>query len=340
MKNRLLVCLLAFRLVVAASTSDAATGCVYPTSLDTYVDKQAGDFLTVADVNRIMCAAEKIEAELGTNPKGNYATVAGRLDSLIDSAGKSGGQTVIGGTGVGESLTLQSTTSATRGLLKLGSATALGASSAYDETNVRLGIGTQAPTADISIAKNTNAGMQINTAGTSIYPYLRGVNARGTLLSPTATQANDVLIRVEGSGYDTAYTPTVGTIGINAKENFTASARGTYAQILLTSAGSTTPIESVVVDTTGVRVGGGGFPDTSLHLALNAGNTAAITLVESAATPPAPNASGAPLSGTDARIYLKADKLIIAFNDAGTVRYKYLDLTGVGTSWVHTTTAP
>ena len=47
-----------------------------------------------------------------------------------------------------------------------------------------------------------------------------------------------------------------------------------------------------------------------------------------------------PASGTEGRMYIKGDKLIIVFNDGGTVRYKYLDLTGTGVTWVHTTTAP
>ena len=40
------------------------------------------------------------------------------------------------------------------------------------------------------------------------------------------------------------------------------------------------------------------------------------------------------------REFISADLLIIQFNDAGTVRYKYLDLTGTGVTWVHTTSAP
>lgn len=48
----------------------------------------------------------------------------------------------------------------------------------------------------------------------------------------------------------------------------------------------------------------------------------------------------APTQDTQAKIYIKANKLIIAWNDGGTTRYKYLDLTGTGVTWVHTTTAP
>ncbi len=53
-------------------------------------------------------------------------------------------------------------------------------------------------------------------------------------------------------------------------------------------------------------------------------------------TSPATN----PGSGNESNIYLKADKLVLQFNDGGTIRYKYLDLTGTGVTWVHTTSAP
>lgn len=38
--------------------------------------------------------------------------------------------------------------------------------------------------------------------------------------------------------------------------------------------------------------------------------------------------------------YLKSNKMIFQYLDGATVRYKYLDLTGTGDTWVHTTTAP
>ena len=44
----------------------------------------------------------------------------------------------------------------------------------------------------------------------------------------------------------------------------------------------------------------------------------------------------------NANIYVKGTKLIVQYKEgsAGPVRYKYLDLAGEGTTWVHTTTAP
>lgn len=52
------------------------------------------------------------------------------------------------------------------------------------------------------------------------------------------------------------------------------------------------------------------------------------------------NAPAAPNASSQCRMYMKADKLIIQYNDAGTTRYKYLTLTGTGVTWTHTTSAP
>lgn len=72
--------------------------------------------------------------------------------------------------------------------------------------------------------------------------------------------------------------------------------------------------------------------DTTLHLN---GTTAAITFEESSATP------SNPTSGTQARVYVKGDKFIIQFNNGGTVRYFYIDLTQTAAQSVqHTTSAP
>lgn len=61
------------------------------------------------------------------------------------STGVSGGQSVIGGTASGNSLTLSSTSNATKGKLLFGT-------SAYDEVNNRLGIGTTSPSAKLQVA--------------------------------------------------------------------------------------------------------------------------------------------------------------------------------------------
>ena len=48
----------------------------------------------------------------------------------------------------------------------------------------------------------------------------------------------------------------------------------------------------------------------------------------------------APTQDEEAKVYVKDNKLIIMWDDGGTVRYKYLDLTGTGVTWTHTTSAP
>lgn len=47
-----------------------------------------------------------------------------------------------------------------------------------------------------------------------------------------------------------------------------------------------------------------------------------------------------PTSGTQARIYMKADKLVVQYNLGGTAQYFYLDLTSGSGTWSFTTTAP
>jgi hypothetical protein len=63
-------------------------------------------------------------------------------------AGRSGGQTLNGGTASGENLSLSSTSNATKGKINLG------ANSAFDESTNRLGIGTNAPESVLHLREN------------------------------------------------------------------------------------------------------------------------------------------------------------------------------------------
>lgn len=75
-------------------------------------------------------------------------------------------------------------------------------------------------------------------------------------------------------------------------------------------------------------------PTYGLDLKGTAADRGVIALAEASATPANPAASA------QALLYMKADKLVIGYLDGATMRYKYLDLTGTGVTWVHTTTAP
>ena len=71
-------------------------------------------------------------------------------------------------------------------------------------------------------------------------------------------------------------------------------------------------------------------PSTTLHL----GGSGTLGIVEATTNP------STPVAGSEAYFYLKADKFIIKFNDGGTLRYKYLVLSGDRVTWVQTLTAP
>jgi hypothetical protein len=64
------------------------------------------------------------------------------------------------------------------------------------------------------------------------------------------------------------------------------------------------------------------------------GGVNAISMLETTNTP------AIPTQDTEGRMYFRGNKVVFQWNDGGTVRYKYLDLTGTGVTWVHTTTAP
>ena len=77
---------------------------------------------------------------------------------------------------------------------------------------------------------NTPARVIIDSFSTngSAYAIIAGRTSRGTVDSPTATQNNDVLMRVAGNGWGTTgFAPLgVGRIDIVATENYTDTARG------------------------------------------------------------------------------------------------------------------
>lgn len=47
-----------------------------------------------------------------------------------------------------------------------------------------------------------------------------------------------------------------------------------------------------------------------------------------------------PTASSKTAIYMKADKFIIAYDNAGTMKYRYIDLTGTDATWNYTTTPP
>jgi hypothetical protein len=82
----------------------------------------------------------------------------------------------------------------------------------------------------------------LDSFGANTYGLLAGRSARGTAAAPTATQNNDVLLRLAGNGYGTTgFAPLgVSRIDIVAAENFTDVARGSRIEFYNVSDGSNT----------------------------------------------------------------------------------------------------
>jgi hypothetical protein len=89
---------------------------------------------------------------------------------------------------------------------------------------------------------DTPARVLIDSFGTSntAYPIIAGRNARGTVNAPTATQNNDILLRIAGNSYgDTGYAPFGDArIDFVASENHTDTARGSRIRFWNTPNGS------------------------------------------------------------------------------------------------------
>ena len=76
----------------------------------------------------------------------------------------------------------------------------------------------------------------------SAYGLIAGRTARGTVVTPTATQNNDVLLRMTGNGWgSTGFAPLgVARIDIVATENYTDSARGSAIKMYNVATGTNT----------------------------------------------------------------------------------------------------
>lgn len=167
-------------LAAGALTCGAATAGkmkVHTTPLQ-YCDNAATPALQYAaygSVTGVATSATALAADPANCSANNAAggiTAAGVAEACIAPAilaGISGGQTLNGDTASGGNLTLVSTAHATKGKILLGAA-----NSAYDEANIRLGLGTASPGYRLEIDGATNSGTEatmpqitLKTAGTT-----------------------------------------------------------------------------------------------------------------------------------------------------------------------------
>jgi len=112
------------------------------------------------------------------------------------------------------------------------------------------------------------------SGGTTSYPNITGRSARGTAASPSATQLNDILLRISSNGWGTtgyaSVAQGIGQLNILANENFSDTNHGTRMEFRVTPVGSATGQIGLVLDGNGLRlpVAGNGitFPDNTRQI--------------------------------------------------------------------------
>lgn len=169
----------------------------------------------------------------------------------------------------------------------------------------------------------SGGGINILAADSGDVPYIVFYNAAGTdSVAHLKADANGFQIGAENVGGIITIVPqmTNGTTpGVDIKEDETLDNR-LHMNISIGTAGGLFSIDNEFV----------------VYAKATTGRTY-IALAQATTTPPTPtNENG----GIRPNIYIKSNKIVFQFDDGGTVRYKYLDLTGTGVTWVHTTTAP
>jgi len=139
-------------------------------------------------------------------------------------AGRAGGQSLTGGTASANNLTLSSTSNATKGKINLG------ASSAYDEANVRLGLGSASPETILHIEEN-NVKYNVNANSTTTSGAVNAVvgTVATSLNSAELVKFYVTGLRTNGANESVAYERTLriknngGTVTIlNVQSDYTS----------------------------------------------------------------------------------------------------------------------
>ena len=214
----------------------------------------------------------------------------------------------LSGSGISGTLGVANGGTGTATAFTTGSVVFAGASGVYsqdpelfwDNTNKFLGIGTNTPRAEVTIVSPTqvyapsttlpagtdlylvgadaaNTRITQDAYGTGAYPAYTGRQARGTAASPTASQTGDILAQYTGRGYGaTAFASASNArVDMEAAENFTDTAQGTYISMHTTALGSTSPTEKFRVGPSGQWGIGGATYGTSGYAFVSGGASAA-----------------------------------------------------------------
>lgn len=145
------------------------------------------------------CAKDSVGSGTAYTFSTGLTNTAGTVTANL-STGIAGGQSVIGGTAIGENLTLSSTSNATKGKILFGNST-------YNELTNKLGIGTTSPTQPIEVTRNTSGGdypsiliKNTNTSGDSHSAIDLQVN-NGAVWSQLLAAGTNTIFGAPGMGF-------------------------------------------------------------------------------------------------------------------------------------------
>lgn len=217
--------------------------------------------------------------------------------NLICEDGVSGGQTLIGGTGAGDSLLFQSTSNATKGVIDFGTLTAI-TGIRYDEVNDRLTvhgtnntitIGGVTIGATLMVHNNaatdaTDVTFDRHATGASLSPTTVWARSDGTEAAPTIVLDGDQLgllgfVGFDGTDYETAATIKIEVDGAPGNNDMPG-----VMTFNLTPDGSAVVVERMRIDNAGLI--GIGTPTAAIRLQVDtsAASTTAIQRWENTAS--------------------------------------------------------
>ncbi len=197
------------------------------------------------------------------------------MTALGNLTGASGQMTITGGTASGDDLLLQSTSNGTKGTIALGSLTA---GLVYDETNVRLSIGSDENT---TVVNTTAIGSKITThtegatdlldfsphrhSDTAAFGAAMGfARSRGSEGAETAVQDNDFIMRINGYGHDGTDYEIAAQIDFVVDGTVGANQMGGAIVFSTTADGANSVTERMRIANDGAITFGSGTPDMQL----------------------------------------------------------------------------
>ncbi|UOF01149.1 tail fiber domain-containing protein [Bdellovibrio reynosensis] len=264
----------------------SATGPVWSTA--TFPATTTANQLLYSSANNVVGGlATANSSMLVTNGAGvpSWSAISGdTFTQYALLAGRSGGQTLNGGTAASNNLTLDSTSNSTKGNIIIA------------PTGGYIGVGNTSPQVPLHITSSVSSsavwpyrgGILVEGEGTSVsgrvnavtysdteLPTLSLLRSRGTKAAPTAILSGELIGQITAMGYLGSAFQTGGRTAINfhAAENLSATAQGSRIAFATTASGTTNTFERMSIGDDGFVGIGTSAPVTLLEVSDSTGVT-------------------------------------------------------------------